>query len=273
MGSHLEIVFGWEKPPIRRLLRSHGSPPAEACQNGSHGQGGAGGPAETSRHRPVCSLFLRPSVRRVAERLESPGQENGGGPISLIGLSTSTQLLMPFSPFAKIYARSVFYPTLAWNYLLGRILKKRRWWDRIDSHVIVGAYPFAGDIASLRGEGVRAVVNTCEEYSGPLSEYDKHGIEQLHIPTTDFTHPKLSDVEAAVEFIQKYKLQNDVVYIHCKAGRARSATVAICWLIKYRGMSIQEAQQHLLRSRPHINPRLGQREVVQAFARNLAEAT
>lgn len=155
--------------------------------------------------------------------------------------------------------------------LLGRVLRVRRWWDRIDPHVIVGAYPFAGDVASLRGEGVRAVVNTCEEYSGPERQYDQHGIEQLHIPTTDFTHPSLSDVESAVEFIQKYKLQNDSVYIHCKAGRARSATIAMCWLIKYREMTAEEAQQHLSKSRPHVNRFLASRPVVQEFAKALAE--
>ncbi|MCC9599322.1 dual specificity protein phosphatase family protein [Stieleria sp. JC731] len=167
---------------------------------------------------------------------------------------------------SRLYARSVFLPTLCWNYLLARVLHVRRWWDRIDEHVIVGAYPFAGDVAALRGEGVRAVVNTCEEYGGPSSEYQLHGIEQLHIPTTDFTHPKLADVEAAVEFIQKYKLQNDTVYIHCKAGRARSATIAVCWLMKYRQMSADEAQAHLLAARPHINPHLASRPVVRQYA-------
>jgi atypical dual specificity phosphatase len=165
----------------------------------------------------------------------------------------------------------VFWPTLAWNVLLGRILHVRNWWDRVDSNVIVGAYPFPRDVASLRGEGVRAVVNLCEEYAGPLREYDQHGIEQLHIPTTDFTHPQLADVEAAVEFIQKYKLQHDSVYVHCKAGRARSATIAICWLIKYGGMTPEEAMKHLLRSRPHINPNLLKRPVVQEFIRSLEQ--
>lgn len=173
---------------------------------------------------------------------------------------------------ARLYARTVFWPTLAWNVLLGRILRRRNWWDRIDNHVILGAYPFASDVASLRGEGVRAVVNTCEEYRGPMQQYMQHGIEQLHIPTTDFTHPKLQDVEAAVEFIQKYKLQNDCVYIHCKAGRARSATVAMCWLIKYRGMSVDEAQQHLLSARPHVNSKLGDRPVIQRFKTAIASA-
>ena len=43
----------------------------------------------------------------------------------------------------------------------------------------------------MHADGVRAVVNTCEEYVGPVAQYQHHGIEQLRIPTTDFTHPKL----------------------------------------------------------------------------------
>ncbi|MEM6469025.1 MAG: phosphatidylglycerophosphatase and protein-tyrosine phosphatase 1 family protein [Planctomycetota bacterium] len=177
-----------------------------------------------------------------------------------------------FSLFARLYARTVFWPTLAWNFLLGKVLHVRRWWDPIDPHVILGAYPFASDVASLRGEGVRAVVNTCEEYLGPVEAYAQHGIEQLHIPTTDFTLPSLDDVEAAVEFIQKYKLQNDCVYIHCKAGRARSATVAMCWLMKYRDMNPAEAQHHLLKCRSHVNRHLTERPVVMHFQTKLAEA-
>lgn len=177
---------------------------------------------------------------------------------------------MSQSLLSRKYAQAVFYPTLGWNMLLGRILKVRNWWDRIDPHVIVGAYPFARDIAGLSKEGVRAVVNTCEEYEGPQSEYEQHNIEQLRIPTTDFTHPELSDVEKAVEFVQQHALRGETVYIHCKAGRARSATVALCWLMKYRGMTMQEGQTQLLQSRPHINPKLTERPVVREFAKTLS---
>ncbi len=169
----------------------------------------------------------------------------------------------------RIYARGVFYPTLAWNYTLGRILKVRNWWDRVDPQVIVGAYPFARDAQGLYDAGVRAVVNTCEEYEGPQEEYERLGIEQLRIPTTDFTHPRLEDVAAAVEFIQRHVDEGHTVYIHCKAGRARSATVALCWLMKYRAMTMDEGQAKLLEKRPHVNPRLTQREVVQDYAESL----
>ena len=38
----------------------------------------------------------------------------------------------------RFYAKFVFYPTLAWNCILGRALRVRNWWDRVDDHVIVG---------------------------------------------------------------------------------------------------------------------------------------
>ena len=169
----------------------------------------------------------------------------------------------------RLYAHSVFYPTLGWNYLLGRVLKVRNWWDRIDPQVIVGAYPFSFLVPEMYADGVRAVVNTCEEYEGPIAAYQRYGIEQLRVPTTDFTHPKLADVQLAVEFTEQHVQAGDTVYIHCKAGRARSATVAICWLMKYRGMTMQEGQAALLQARPHVNHRLTQRPVVQEFANRL----
>ena len=172
----------------------------------------------------------------------------------------------------RLYARSVFYPTLAWNYTLARILNVRQWWNRVDEFVIVGAYPFARDVPAMASEGIRGVVNTCEEYPGPLSAYEASGIEQLWIPTTDFTHPTLRDVCEAVEFIQRHVDDQQSVYIHCKAGRARSATVAMCWLVKYRGMTPDEAQVALLKARPHINPRLSERPVVHQFV-NAIETT
>ena len=166
----------------------------------------------------------------------------------------------------RLYAQLVFYPTLAWNALLGRILSIRQWWNHVDDHVIVGAYPFARDVPAMHKAGVKAVVNTCEEYAGPTGQYSKHEIEQLRIPTTDFTHPKLEDVQKAVEFVEKHAAQERTVYIHCKAGRARSATIAMCWLMKYRGMTMQQAQGALLKARHHINPRLTERPVVHQFA-------
>ena len=167
----------------------------------------------------------------------------------------------------KLYARLVFYPTYYWNLHCAKVRKIRNWWDRIDENVIVGALPRRVDVPLLHHEGVTGVVNTCEEYRGPLAAYQQFGIEQFRMPTIDFTHPKLRDVEAAVEFIRQHAKQGGTVYVHCKAGRARSATVALCWLVETQKLSPAEGQILLLEKRRHINPRLTERSVVQEFAR------
>jgi atypical dual specificity phosphatase len=159
----------------------------------------------------------------------------------------------------------LFYPTLGWNYLLGRVLKVRNWWDQIDDLVTMGALPFRSDVTSLQREGIAAVVNTCEEYEGPVEAYREAGIVQLRTPTIDFTPPTLESVERAVAFIQEHVALGHGVYVHCKAGRARSGTIVLCWLIAAKGLTPQEAQQQILQHRPHANPRLAQRAVVQQF--------
>jgi atypical dual specificity phosphatase len=170
-----------------------------------------------------------------------------------------------------VIARAIFWPTYAWNLLLGRVLKIRHWWDHVDEHVILGARPLRRDVSTLATiEHVTGIVNMCEEYRGPEDLYRQTQIEQLWLPTTDFQPPSVEDVSRGVEFIQQHVSRKGTVYVHCKAGRARSATVVICWLVKYRGMSLDEAQKHLLQCRPHINSQLTERKVVREYCQNIA---
>ena len=165
----------------------------------------------------------------------------------------------------RLIARSLFYPTLLWNMLLGRVLRVRNWWDQVDEHVFIGALPLARDVPAMKEAGIRAVVNTCEEYPGPVAEYEAAGIEQLRVPTVDFTPPSLDSVKRGVEFIEENVQQGKSVYIHCKAGRARSATIVLCWLISSKGMTPEEGQKVLLEKRSHVHKHLTERNVVREF--------
>ena len=158
----------------------------------------------------------------------------------------STTEFSRLSLWKKISSLAIYYPTLAYNVLLGRVLKTRPWWTRIDDDIILGALPFASVAEKLFDEGIRGVINTCMEYPGPTAEYDRLGIEQLWIPTIDFTHPSIESVRRGVEFIGRIVAEGGGVYIHCKAGRARSATIATCWFMQSRGMTAAEAQRLLL---------------------------
>jgi atypical dual specificity phosphatase len=160
-------------------------------------------------------------------------------------------------------ARAIYYPTLGYNLLMGRVLGIRRWWDAVDEQLLLGARPMPGDPQRFHDLGITGVVNLCEELAGPTREYQQLGIEQLWIPTVDFNHPSSEDVDRGADFIQRHLEDGGKVYVHCKAGRARSATVVLWWLIKYRGMSPMEAQARILKARPHSNPRIYQRPVIQ----------
>ena len=167
----------------------------------------------------------------------------------------------------RIVIRILFYPTLVWNVLLSRVLHVRRWRDRIDDTVILGALPFPSHAAGLYDEGVRGVVNTCEEYGGPVAEYDRLGMTQLYIPTLDFQPPTIEELERAVDYIRQHRERGEGVYVHCKAGRGRSTTVVLCWLIASQGLTPLAAQRLVEGKRPHVNGHIYRRPVVEEFAR------
>lgn len=163
-------------------------------------------------------------------------------------------------------ARLLFWPTLAWNWFVSRALGRRHWWDRVDDHVVLGALPFASDVPRLAAEGVRAAVNTCEEYAGPAAEYARAGINQLRIPTTDFNPPRLEDLERAVAYIRERAERGESVYVHCKAGRGRSVTVVLCWLVESQRLTPDEALEYVRARRPHVGPSPEQMGRVREFA-------
>ncbi|MEZ6134367.1 MAG: dual specificity protein phosphatase family protein [Pirellulaceae bacterium] len=163
----------------------------------------------------------------------------------------------------RFLARAIYHPTLAYNVFLGRGLRLRRWWDYVDDQIILGAMPFRRDTHKLKELGVTGVVNMCEEYPGPKVEYGRLGIEQLWLPTTDFHHPAAEHVELGANFIEQHVQADGKVYVHCKAGRARSATIVCWWFVKYRGLTPAAAQAKMLAARPHVNPNIHLRPVIQ----------
>ena len=64
---------------------------------------------------------------------------------------------------------------------------------------------------------------------------------------------------------------NHSTYVHCKAGRGRSATVVMCWLIERHGLTPVEARERLESIRPHVNRVLDQRPVVLEFYERFQE--
>ncbi len=165
---------------------------------------------------------------------------------------------------SKTVARIAFIPSLVWDVCVCQAIHGQNWWDEIEQNVILGAYPFGANVERLNAMGVRAVVNTCEESKGPTKKYSKFGIEQLHIPIVDFTEPSVDDIKVAIRFIDQQRV-NGSVYIHCKSGRGRSATVVLCWLMEQHRVSPDVAQQILQQRRGQVLKHLFRRKCVSQF--------
>ncbi len=164
--------------------------------------------------------------------------------------------------------RLLFYPTLLWNLFL-KSIGRRSWWSWIDDRLLLGALPFPGHVPELKKLGITGVVNLCAEYRGASAALREAGIEELYLPVIDFTPPDLEQVRQGVEFIRKHADAGGKVYVHCKAGRGRSANIVLCYLMARDGLTPAAAMARILARRPHISRRLHSRRVVQEFQEQL----
>ncbi|KAE9461298.1 hypothetical protein C3L33_06795, partial [Rhododendron williamsianum] len=136
-------------------------------------------------------------------------------------------------------ARILFYPTLSllYNIFRNKIQVEFRWWDGIDQYLLLGAVPFPKDVPHLKQLGVGGVITLNEPYKTlvPTSVYDAHAIDQLVIPARDYLFaPSFVDIHQAGNFIHKNASCGRTNYVHSKAGRGRSTTILLCYLVEYK---------------------------------------
>ncbi|KAH0906619.1 hypothetical protein HID58_038446, partial [Brassica napus] len=164
--------------------------------------------------------------------------------------------------------RILFYPTLLYNLLRFKLQSEFRWWDQIDEFLLMGAVPFRKDVPRLKQLGVGGVITLNEPFETlvPSSLYNAFEMEHLLIPTRDYLFaPSIADITRALDFIHKNTLLGKTTYVHCKAGRGRSTTVVLCYLIEHKSMTVAAAFEHVRSIRPRVLLHPSQRRVVEEF--------
>ncbi|XP_053116920.1 phosphatidylglycerophosphatase and protein-tyrosine phosphatase 1 isoform X1 [Hemicordylus capensis] len=246
----------------RPLLRQ------QSDQHGSLAKDEPISPAQRSPATPR-SLARNELLQRPAPGLshETPG-----------ALSAAMVVLLP--TLGPVAARLVFYPTLLYTLVRERLPGLQRpWFSRIDHAVILGALPLRGRCRQLvEDENVRGVLTMNEEYETrflcwSLQEWEAMGVEQLRLSTVDLTGvPSLENLHKGVKFVLKHRDCGNSVYVHCKAGRFRSATMVAAYLIQLHQWTPQEAIEAIVKIRPHIIIRQKQVQLLEDFHRSLSVA-
>ncbi|XP_019081339.1 phosphatidylglycerophosphate phosphatase PTPMT2 isoform X3 [Vitis vinifera] len=170
-------------------------------------------------------------------------------------------------------ARALFYPTLLYNVVRNKIQPEFHWWDRVDEEsnvkfILLGAVPFAADVPCLKKLGVGGVVTLNESYETlvPTLLYHAHSIDHLVIPTRDYLFaPSLNDTCRAVDFIYSNASLGRMTYVHCKAGRGRSTTIVLCYLVEHKQMTPDAAYNYVKSIRPRVVLASAQWKAVQDY--------
>jgi protein-tyrosine phosphatase len=117
----------------------------------------------------------------------------------------------------------------------------------------------ASDLAKLRALRVRYIVNVareCANHHAALPEFVYMHVaadDQIDSPEA-FEH----EVSAVCRFITQARRAGDGnVFVHCRAGISRSATVVIAYLVQEEHWALREAIDHVRAARPSVAPNLG----------------
>ncbi|CAF0908029.1 unnamed protein product [Rotaria sordida] len=125
--------------------------------------------------------------------------------------------------------------------------------SQITTCCYLGCMPIPADVETLNNIGIKYVINMCAEYNGPRKTYKKYNIKQFHLPTVDSTAPSLKTIEKAIKFLKEAYTNNEKIFVHCKTGMARSATIVLCHLVANEKMSPENALKLLKEKRAEVS--------------------
>jgi protein-tyrosine phosphatase len=165
-------------------------------------------------------------------------------------------------------ARLVLGPLIAGQHLSLLIYRRRSHpWDEVAPGVWVGRRLNNAEAAEAVRQGVTAVLDLSVEMSEAAPFL---ALTYRHVPVLDLTAPTPEHLREAVAFIRAHAATG-IVYVHCKVGYSRSATVAGAYLLASgRAATVEEALDLLRKARPGIIVRPEAKKALRAFERNTA---
>lgn len=148
------------------------------------------------------------------------------------------------------YIFDKFYPLIRFIY---ERVQGHQWYDPILPHVWLGGAPtYKRDYEFLLAQGIGAVVDIRNEREDDLALYAKHRINHIKLRVPDIAAPSSEIIERGVNFMRENVEDGRKVYVHCAKGRGRSATLVAGYLMKYEGMSFDEAREFMVTHRPLV---------------------
>ncbi len=104
------------------------------------------------------------------------------------------------------------------------------------------------ELASIKEQGIDAIVNLCGEFTDLHKIEEEAGFEVYYLPTPDEQVPALQDMEKALEWLDEAIYLGRKVLVHCRHGHGRTGTFISAYLLR-RGLSLKKAEKLLKNTR------------------------
>lgn len=174
-------------------------------------------------------------------------------------------------------SRTVLYVSLGYN-IGAWAVAARDWYNYIDDYVILGALPFAFMKQKLvEEEKVGAVISLNMPYerqflTTPTDEWEALGVTHLKIDIPDFiSTPSVAHLWEGVRLMKEKRSGGFKTYVHCKAGRSRSATMVTAYVMLTYNKTVKEAVDFVTEKRPHVKYSELQLQTLKEFEKTLPD--
>ena len=195
-----------------------------------------------------------------------------------VSLFISLAISFPFCIQAEEISSPTLYQKIQYEASLAYTqLSSNAWWTKIEPfNLYLGALPLKnkGHLEDITALGITRVLSLVEDFelkdgyfNTPVKSTDwkKNGIAHKQIQAIDFLPLTPEAIKEGIEYLAESLESGHTVYVHCKAGRGRSAAIVIAYLMQYHELSFDEAFALVQTARPQINLNNDQRQAISSY--------
>jgi atypical dual specificity phosphatase len=210
-------------------------------------------------------------------------------PLAFLAALTASVALIALTIQVIVDFRKLLYETSLTGVMGLSLLcsEKYKWWSNITDQLVLGGIPLKNkehDTELANQLKVGAVLSILEDFelttpgvfSLPCQEKDWKSLNVIHhqVSSRDFYPISLETMETGVDFLDNQIKKGVKCYVHCKAGRSRSASVALAYLLKKAVVkTIDEGIALLQKARPIVENFDSIRPVLNQYLERLKQKT
>jgi len=119
----------------------------------------------------------------------------------------------------------------------------------------------------LLKNGVRRLVSLSPECRPPIHLFKE--FYWMEIPIQELAAPTMEQIKLFICFVEQGRQLDEAVGVHCRTGRGTSGTLVACYMVRYCGLTAEQAVMQLRKTRPGAVETLAQERAVQDYYEEL----